>query len=430
MEGYVNKNKWIDLKVLPIKQWGNAKIIDWDKSINIPVNFTYNDIVGQIIILEHVNNDRIKVFVNGYTTSDGYIMYKSTYMKCQLGGALRKIVNIWAPETIQYLVNKNDACKYTIGNNAKVLARCPICGYMKEYPICQLVKYGFCCNRCGDGFSYPAKLMFSVLEQLNIAFIPELSKKIDNFQWLDQYRFDFYFEKDNCKYIIEMDGGFHYRERFKSLEKVKLIDKQKDTMAYKHGIHVIRINCNYDNINRFEYIKNNIINSELYSILDLNNNIIDWNLCNHFASSSLLKKTCDCWNEGIYSAQKIADVLKLSRSTVHKYLVAGGKIGLCDYTPEIASKIRNSNGGQSNRAKYSKHVAVYQNGLLIYVSFSIKELCRNSLKRFGRQFSKGSILNVCNNKQKQAYGYTMKFISDEEYAQCLQQLNPNNTKLI
>ena len=56
--------------------------------------------------------------------------------------------------------------------------------------------------------------MSNVLNYLNIDFKTQVSK--NTFNWCKNYRYDFYFELNNEKYIIETHGGQHYEEGFYS----------------------------------------------------------------------------------------------------------------------------------------------------------------------------------------------------------------------
>ena len=73
-----------------------------------------------------------------------------------------------------------------------------------------------------------------------------------------------------------MDGGLgHGNKTFKTNEKdvdgLKR-DKEKNILASNHNIIMIRIDCKESNLN---YIKNNIINSQLSVLFNLKN--VDWN---------------------------------------------------------------------------------------------------------------------------------------------------------
>ena len=90
----------------------------------------------------------------------------------------------------------------------------------------------------------------------------KLLKEINN-NWLGQHRFDFLITKNDKRIIIEMDGGFHKNEN------IRKIDEIKNKFAESNNIDIIRIDCDYNGINkRFLTVKNAIINSKLREILD------------------------------------------------------------------------------------------------------------------------------------------------------------------
>ena len=227
---------------------------------------------------------------------------------------------------IKYLVNKEDE-NLSMGIDKKIPMKCPDCGFEKNMAINTLRRQGFSCNKCGDGVSYPNKIGLNLLEQLGINFTPEYSPN-----WIKPKRYDFYFDFDNKKYILEMDGGWHKKDNKLSgqtKEESKIIDDYKDRLAFEHDIEVIRIDC--ENID-LEYIKNNILNSKLAGLFDFNN--IDWLKCHEFACGSLVKLVCDLWEKLIHNTLKIAEDVKISRYTTIKYLKQGAKLGWCNYDPK------------------------------------------------------------------------------------------------
>jgi hypothetical protein len=136
-----------------------------------------------------------------------------------------------------------------------------------------------------------------------------------------------------------MDGGFHDKYNAmngQTAEDSNFIDSEKDRIAEEHDIRVIRIDCNYMGFNdRFEYVKNNILNSELKYLLPLH--LIDFLDANIKSQKSLLIEACNLWNKG-YKASEIIKELNLPDCSVSTYLKAGQKCGLCnDYSA------RNSN---------------------------------------------------------------------------------------
>ena len=126
-----------------------------------------------------------------------------------------------------------------------------------------------------------------------------------------------------------MDGGLGHGNKSLDISKEDsiFIDDEKDKLALQNGIKVIRVDCNYGSTNRFEFIKNNILSSELSNIIDMSK--INFNDANIEAQSSLFIKCCHLWNMG-YNAQEIAKEIKVVGSTVKNYLINGTKYGLCD----------------------------------------------------------------------------------------------------
>jgi len=247
-------------------------------------------------------------------------------------------VSITHPHLIKYFVNKNDPCKYSIGSHKNVLVRCPNCNNIRSIDIYKLFERNFSCPKCGDGFSFPNKFFYNVLIQLEIKFIREKTFewckfKIGNRDTIGIY--DFYFELNKNKYIIEMDGEFHNKDNTlngQTKEISKLIDGIKENLAYENNIEVIRIDSRKSEL---EYIKNNIINSNLATLFKLNN--IDWQECYKFACSSFVKIACDLW-ANIQNTAKLADKLNISIPTVIKYLKQGSKLGWCNYDSKRKSK--------------------------------------------------------------------------------------------
>jgi hypothetical protein len=139
------------------------------------------------------------------------------------------------PEFIKYFVNKEEANNYSRSSKYKPLLHCPICGTERnDISIDVLTRFGFSCYQCSDGISYPNKFGFSLFKQLDINFISEYSPiwtKIDNKK---SKRYDLYFELNNNKYIVEMDGLWHSVDNKMSgmtYLKSKSIDDEKDRLS-------------------------------------------------------------------------------------------------------------------------------------------------------------------------------------------------------
>ena len=235
--------------------------------------------------------------------------------------------DIWTtrPDVAEMLKDPNDGYKYTCYSNKKVEFVCPLCGYGEEKIIANISKRGLCCQCCSDGISYPNKFSRAFLGQLDV-----VSHKCEySPKWAKPYKYDNYFEYNDQKYILEMDGPFHYKDNTLSkqtFEEAQAIDVIKTTLANEHGIRVIRIDCIQSDC---EYIKNNILSSELNDIFDLSN--INWKMCDEKAQKSLVKEACNLYVNETCEIDKIASKLHLSKKTIRKYLRNGKKFGWCNY---------------------------------------------------------------------------------------------------
>jgi hypothetical protein len=241
---------------------------------------------------------------------------------------------------IKYLVNEEDAYKYSAGLKNKIPIKCSDCGYERKIGISNYINHGFGCPRCSDGIPYPEKFVFNVFEQVlgKENFITQLSKT--TFKWCNKYKYDFYINKING--IVETMGLQHYEEtkskHWQSLEEIQENDKDKEELARENNIdNYIIIDCRKSDMN---WIKSSIMNSEpnLPQLLNFKEEDINWLKCHESGCKNLVKVTCDLWNSGIKNTSKIAEQLKLYRSTISNYLKQGAKLGWCDYDPKKESK--------------------------------------------------------------------------------------------
>ncbi|WP_252251180.1 hypothetical protein [Clostridium sp. VAP52] len=261
------------------------------------------------------------------------------------------------PHLVKYFKIIEDTYTHTYSSNKKVKVKCPDCGFEKEMIIGNLYKRGFLCNKCGNKISYPEKLMFLILEQLGLNFKTQLTKT--DFNWCNNYRYDFYFEHNNEKYIIETHGLQHYKENTNfrmNLKEVQKNDKFKKELAIKNGIkeeNYIVIDCRKSEL---KFIKQNILNSRLNEIFDLSK--IDWVQVKIESLNSILYKCSKLWNEGM-SMNKISKKLKLKNQTIRKYLKIGYKYNLnnyCDKNKIICIETKQEFNSASECARISQQV--------------------------------------------------------------------------
>lgn len=221
------------------------------------------------------------------------------------------------PELIPLLKDPEDAYRYKTNTNKKIYFICPVCGNEIYKSGNEVHKHGLQCKYCSDGFSYAEKFMKSILNQLKVDYIHQY-----NPDWARPYRYDFYFKVNNKEYIVEMDGGLgHGNFTLNGKQDItgKQIDAKKDVLAKLHNIKVIRIDCNYIDIeNRYDYIKEHILISEVAQILNLSK--INFSLCRVVAEKSIFISVCDLVKQGMRSFVEIAEKLEISNTTVSRYL--------------------------------------------------------------------------------------------------------------
>ena len=250
---------------------------------------------------------------------------------------VRGINDLWTvrPDIAKLLVNKNEGYLYTEHSHAKLDFCCPNCNHISNKTISKVSDRGFSCDMCSDNITFPNKVLRYILINSNVDFVDfEYSPK-----WLYPQRFDGFFIKNGQSYAVEMDGGIgHGNDKALSFDIYTslLNDQKKDQLSHENGVTIIRIGCNYTTVeSRFDYIKNNIINSVLFNIIDILN--INWDRCFAFASSSFVKQAADLWNDG-YSSKEISNELNIKTRTVMRYLQQASKFGMCAYTTDEATR--------------------------------------------------------------------------------------------
>lgn len=316
-------------------------------------------------------------------------------------------ISTTAPWMIKYMVDEINSTQYTYGSGKKILFKCLECDEPKLMKICDFFDRGICCNKCGDGISFPNKIGYNMLSQLNLDF--EIEKM---FEWciyhdrkkdkLCKGKYDFYFEVNDKGYIIEMDGEFHSKDNGMSgqnKEDTKYIDDIKDNLASQNNVQVIRIDCNPSN---FDHIKYNILNSELSVIFDLRN--IDWLECNKYALSTKVREVCDLWNSGINNVSELYKFVKLSKVTIVTYLKRGVKLGWCNYDGQKELAKRSI---MNNKRNLSKKVKCIENGKIFE---STSECARVSEKVFGVKLFQPNISAVCRKVLKSYKGLHFEYV--------------------
>lgn len=264
--------------------------------------------------------------------------------------------------------------------------------------------YGFSCHECSDGISYPNKFMFNLLKQLKIDFKTEYSP-----YYLSGKRSDFYIPTMHL--IIEMDGKLGHKDGMMhskskiTLEESIKTDEWKTKQHLSNNIRTIRINAFESSL---QYIKNNILNSDLNTIFDLSH--INWEKIDEYCTKTLIKEVCEYWkthndiNNEKLTTNDLAIVFNTSSGTIARYLCKGRKHKWCNYDPNKEIKKCLEKGRQG------KQVEIFKEGKSLGVFKNCHELERKSEELFGIYLNYSNICAVCRGKRKSHKGFTFKYI--------------------
>lgn len=383
--------RWIDLRNIPLSHRG----VSWDKSIGMLFPFQYDNISGEVLIKEYDSKtQKLKIFIEDYTDISGYSIRAEDLKQCRLYNCLFTSNNLVLgkrPDLLNLLIDEND--KYlNVCSNKMIRCKCPICGTLKTTTMNDLSSNGIRCQICKDGISYPEKFMISILLQLKIEFIFQLSKS--KLSWCDNFIYDFYIP--NMNIIIETHGMQHYNGAFQTLggndlSKEQANDFKKREKAIQNSIsNYIVLDCRQSNI---EWIKKSVLESKLPTLLNFSENDINWQECGEYATNSYVKDVCLYFDMHHSSITELCNHFKLSNVTIAKYLRLGTELGWCKYNPKY------SHG--NNRYK----IQIFKNNISLGIFPSMKYIEENSKNLFGVRLTTQGIRSVIKGKQKLYKGY-------------------------
>lgn len=302
------------------------------------------------------------------------------------------------PHLVKYLANQKDA-NLPFAKNVKVLTRCPDCGNEKYLQMNNLSMQGYKCLRCGDGTSFPEKFIISLLLQLKIPFIHQLSS--NHLKWCKQYKYDFYLPDSAT--IIETHGIQHYEDTFsrcggRNSKEEQENDKRKEALARKNGINnYIVLDCKKSN---GEWIKSSILSSKLSEICEIT--MINWDECTAFALKGFVKPICELWNHNTETTKSIAEKFGINTSSVIKYLKQGASLGWCDYNPQKEAE---------KRLFPKKPISVSKGEKTLKTFESMADAARYIEQTYDTKIPVSGISRVCSGKLKTYKGFTFSFIS-------------------
>jgi transposase len=249
-----------------------------------------------------------------------------------------------------------------------------------------------------------------LLKQLNVIFKYQYYPKWCTFNDIKgKSRKGIYdFLLSNSIFLIETDGEFHSKDNDLSgmtIEESRYIDDMKDKLAKENGYEVIRIDCNYNSSNKFEYMKSSVLKSKISEIFDLSK--IDWKIINEFAISNLEKVVCEYKNNNPeLSVSDLCKIMNMGKTSIINFLKQGNELGWCSY--DAKTEMRKGNSKRINKGE--KQVICLNNE---QVFKSAKDIDRQSEEIFGLKLDHRSIGGVCRKEHKHHKGY--KFMFYEEY---------------
>lgn len=308
-------------------------------------------------------------------------------------------------------VSEKDAKKYTPNSSKKITVKCPYCNKEKKITPNTIYTYKSIGCTCGDRTSYPEKIMMSILDQLNINYIVQYSP-----EWIKPKRYDFYFKLNNKRIVVETHGEQHYTGSFsriggKTLEEEQKNDQYKRELALSNGVDFyIELDCRKSNL---DWIKDNIINSELNNIFDLNN--IDWTQCEELSLKNKIREVCDYWylhnniNKEDLNTNHLSKIFNLCHTTISNYLKKGNDLGWCTYNSKKEVFKGRSKAGKMK----GKQVEIFdKSGQSLGVFNNCHELERQSENLFGVKLNFSNISEVARGKKRTYKGFTFKYVEN------------------
>lgn len=314
------------------------------------------------------------------------------------------------PWMIPFFKNKEDAYNYISDSGKFIYMICPYCGEEKLYKINKLKRFHKLPCTCSDNISFPEKFMINLLKQINIDFIWQYTKKHSN--WCEEYKYDFYFEINKEKYIIEVHGDQHYNERgfnnYTSNQKEN--DQYKYELAIFNGIkpeNYIIIDFRESTL---EWGKEHILNSRLSEIFDLSK--INWEECEEYALKNIIKEVCDYWRSikninPLFSTKELKEEFQLDRTTLSKYLKIGNERGWCIYN--IQKEIENGHIKQRKTGSVYLYEAYTKEGKIIIKGYLI-DIINYFKSNLGIDLKSTSIQRVCRGERKHYKGFIFKYV--------------------
>ena len=249
----------------------------------------------------------------------------------------RKFKNLY-PNLMQYLKNKEDGEKAPHSRDIIELL-CPDCGYNKKISMSNFIRSGFVCPICGDGVSFPNRVLRKLLMDKSILRqASNLEIEWRPLNWEKRVFFDGKIEINNKTICIEMQGKQHKSGLWagKVSKGIFERDEYKRKKCQECGYIEIEIDCTDTSP---QNIKEQILNSKLCQYLDFSN--VDWESVLDLSWDSLLVQICKEYDNSYLAPNEIEKKFGLANHSFVQYARRGLRGGLLNrYNKEDEEKRR------------------------------------------------------------------------------------------
>lgn len=313
------------------KSGKNIGKIKWRDTVGYTVLTLYQNI-EYLIKIEYFDIKTKKITINIINNNFNKIDFKINcrdFLKCHLGLLVH---NIYANPNSPYRqliidsIGEEQAKKLTMNSREKINIVCPNCKKIKTIRLNDLFTQGMSCE-CGDGISYPEKLMINILNKLKIEYKRQLT--YDN----GKHKYDFYIPMWNA--IFETHGLQHYegwQNNKENLIEQQANDEYKYNDAINNGIkdeNYHQIDCRYSTLKWCRPKIENVL-SQYININILTDN--DWKEFDKKSQNSLVYELCKYYdNNQNLTVKELMEIFDLSNSCVSVYLHKGNDYGWCKY---------------------------------------------------------------------------------------------------
>ncbi len=293
------------------------------------------------------------------------ICAEETNKDTKLPDNTKNLVSESRPDLIKFFEDKDLPYKRGMNSKEKTWFKCPECGEREYTSIRTFCKRAHPCKNCDNkAVSMPNKILRALFQQTknNFSYI-----KLEwNPKWAGLYRYDGYFETfEGEKVAIEMHGQQHYKEVQNWDRKGFERDKIKVDLAKDHNVKLIIIDCRQS---LFDFIKNNIQQSELSNYIDFDK--IDWVKIMEMSSKSIMKEIADYFNSGMTTGQ-IRKETGFDYHTIRTALINATEIGWCAY---------NAQKEKEKKMKLVEVVDLQENNS--FQMLCVNEVCRHFKEKY------------------------------------------------